>query len=225
MEGREIEFPHGKVTGGSSAVNATIALRGVPADYDEWASLGNADWAWSEVLPYFRRLEDDQDESGPLHGRGGPIPVRRWKPAELLPLPQAYFDARQALGFAKVADHNHPESTGIGPWPMNQRDGLRISTAIGYLLQARRRQNLTIRPDCLVSRVVLKGSRAVGVELSSGGGGEVVRGRRITLSAGAIASPAILLRSGIGPRAELEALGIVSTVDLPGVGANLIDHP
>ena len=108
---------------------------------------------------------------------------------------------------------------------MNQRDGLRISTAIGYLLQARRRQNLTIRPDCLVSRVVLKGSRAVGVELSSGGGGEVVRGRRITLSAGAIASPAILLRSGIGPRAELEALGIVSTVDLPGVGANLIDHP
>jgi len=108
---------------------------------------------------------------------------------------------------------------------MNQRDGLRISIAIGYLLQARRRQNLTIRPGCLVSRVVLKGSRAVGVELSSGGGGEVVRGRRITLSAGAIASPAILLRSGIGPRAELEALGIVSTVDLPGVGANLIDHP
>ena len=108
---------------------------------------------------------------------------------------------------------------------MNQRDGLRISIAIGYLLQARRRQNLTIRPGCLVSRVVLKGSRAVGVELSSGGGGEVVRGRRITLSAGAIASPAILLRSGIGPRAELDALGIVSAVDLPGVGANLIDHP
>ena len=89
LEGREIEFPRGKVTGGSSAVNATIALRGVPADYDEWASLGNADWAWSEVLPYFRRLEDDQDESGPLHGRGGPIPVRRWKPAELLPHQQA----------------------------------------------------------------------------------------------------------------------------------------
>jgi choline dehydrogenase len=225
MKGREIEFPRGKVTGGSSAVNATIALRGVPADYDEWASLGNADWAWSKVLPYFRRLEDDQDESGPLHGRGGPIPVRRWKPEELVPLQQAYLDAGQALGFAKVADHNHPEVTGIGPWPMNQRDGLRLSTAIGYLLPARGRQNLTIRPDCLVSRVVLEGSRAVGVELVSGGTGEIVRGRRTTLSAGAIASPAILLRSGIGPRAELDALGIVSRVDLPGVGANLIDHP
>jgi len=225
VKGREIEYPRGKVTGGSSAVNATIALRGVPADYDEWARLGNTGWAWSSVLPYFRKLEDDQDEGGPLHGRGGPIPVRRWTPAELVPLQQAYLDAGQALGFAQVTDHNHPEAAGIGPWPMSQRDGLRLSTAIGYLLPARQRQNLTIRPDCLVSRVVLEGSRAVGVELASGGATEIVRGRRITISAGAIASPAILLRSGIGPRADLEALGIAPAVDLPGVGANLIDHP
>jgi choline dehydrogenase-like flavoprotein len=225
MKGREIEFPRGKVTGGSSAVNATIALRGVPADYDEWASLGNSEWAWSRVLPYFRKLEDDQDEGGPLHGRGGPIPVRRWKASELLPLQHACLDAGHALGFARVTDHNHPESTGIGPWPMNQRDGLRMSTAIGYLLPARQHQNLTIRPDCLVSRVILEGSRAVGVEIANAGASEIVRGRRITLSAGAIASPAILLRSGIGPRGDLEALGIVPAVDLPGVGANLIDHP
>lgn len=225
MKGREIEFPRGRVTGGSSAVNATIALRGVPADYDEWASLGNAGWAWLRVLPYFRKLEDDEDEGGPLHGRGGPIPVRRWKPPELLPLQQAYLDAGDALGFARVTDHNHPEATGIGPWPMNQRDGLRMSTAIAYLLPARGRPNLTIRPDCLVSRVILEGSRAVGVEIASGGSPEIVRGRRITLSAGAIASPAILLRSGIGPRDELEALGIVPAVHLAGVGGNLIDHP
>lgn len=225
IKGREIEFPRGKVTGGSSAVNATIALRGVPADYDEWAGLGNSEWAWSRVLPYFRKLEDDQDEGGPLHGRGGPIPVRRWRPSELVPLQQACLDAGQAQGFARVADHNHPEATGIGPWPMNQRDGLRVSTAIGYLLPARRRRNLTIRPDCLVSRVLLEGSRAVGVELASAGATEIVRGRRIILSAGAIASPAILLRSGIGPRGDLEALGITPAVDLPGVGANLIDHP
>ena len=225
VKGREIEYPRGKVTGGSSAVNATIALRGVPADYDEWARLGNTEWAWSRVLPYFCKLEDDQDEGGPLHGHGGPIPVRRWRPSELVPLQQAYLDAGQALGFTRVADHNHPEATGIGPWPMNQRDGLRLSTAIGYLLPARRRQNLTIRPDCLVSRVVLEGGRAAGVEIASAGATEIVRGRRITISAGAIASPAILLRSGIGSRADLEALGITPAVDLPGVGANLIDHP
>ncbi|HUO62944.1 MAG TPA: mycofactocin system GMC family oxidoreductase MftG [Terriglobales bacterium] len=225
MKGREIEYPRGKVTGGSSAVNATIALRGVPADYDEWASLGTSEWAWSRVLPYFCKLEDDRDEAGPFHGRGGPIPVRRWKTPELLPLQQAFLEAGLALGFARVTDHNHPEATGIGPWPMNQRDGLRMSTAIGYLLPARARPNLTIRPDCLVSRVILEGSRAVGVEIESVSSTEVVRGRRITLSAGAIASPAILLRSGIGPRRDLEALGIVPAVDLPGVGANLIDHP
>jgi choline dehydrogenase len=225
VKGREIEYPRGKVVGGSSAVNATIALRGVPADYDEWADLGNPEWAWSRVLPYFRKLEDDRDEAGPLHGRGGPIPVRRWKPSELLPLQQAFLDAGRALGFEEVADHNHPEATGIGPWPMNQRNGLRMSTALAYLLPARRRPNLTIRPDRLVNRVILEGSRVVGVEMGGDAGPEIVRGRRITLSAGAIASPAILLRSGIGPREDLAALGIAPVVNLSGVGANLIDHP
>ncbi|HTY80876.1 MAG TPA: GMC family oxidoreductase N-terminal domain-containing protein [Candidatus Bathyarchaeia archaeon] len=225
VKGREIEYPRGKVVGGSSAVNATIALRGVPADYDEWASLGNSEWAWSRVLPYFRKLEDDQDESGPFHGRGGPIPVRRWKQGELRPLQQVFLDVGRTLGFGDVTDHNHPEATGIGPWPMNQRAGLRMSTAIAYLLPARGRQNLTIRPDSLVNRVVLEGSRAVGVELHGAAGQEIVRGRRVTLCAGAVASPAILLRSGVGPRADIEALGITPAVDLPGVGANLIDHP
>jgi len=225
MKGREVEYPRGKVVGGSSAVNATIALRGVPADYDEWASLGNPEWAWSRVLPYFCKLEDDKDESGPFHGRGGPIPVRRWKPPELVPLQQIFLDTGRKLGFADVTDHNHPEATGIGPWPMNQRDGLRMSTAIAYLLPARGRQNLTILPDSLVNRVVLEGSRAAGVELASAAGPEVLRGRRIILCAGAIASPAILLRSGIGPRGDLEALGVACAADLPGVGANLVDHP
>jgi choline dehydrogenase len=226
VKGREIEFPRGKVTGGSSAVNATVALRGVPADYDEWAALGNTEWTWSNVLPYFRKLEDDQDEIGELHGRGGPIPVRRWRADELLPLQRAYLDAGHALGFAAVKDHNHPESTGIGAWPMNQRDRVRISTALAYLGPARGRPNLTIRAGALLGRVIVEHGRAVGVEIASGGGGvEVVRGRRITLCAGAIGSPAILLRSGIGPRADLAALGIGSVLDAPGVGANLIDHP
>ena len=225
LKGREIEYPRGKVTGGSSAVNASIALRGVPDDYDEWARLGNDEWAWAKVLPYFRRLEDDQDEGGSFHGRGGPIPVRRWKPSELLPLQRAYADACEAQGFASVRDHNHPESTGVGPWPMNTRGGLRVSTAIAYLLPARSRPNLAIRAGCLVDRLVVVGHRVIGVEMEDGGGGERVLGRRVTLSAGAIGSPAILLRSGIGPRDELAALGVAPVLDLPGVGANLIDHP
>ncbi len=225
LKGREIEFPRGKVTGGSSAVNATVALRGVPADYDEWATLGNDEWAWGKVLPYFRKLEDDQDEAGELHGKGGPIPVRRWRASELLPLQSAYFEAGEGLGFDVVKDHNHPEATGIGPWPMNQRNRVRVSTAIGYLLPARQRSNLTIKPQCLANRIVIEGSHVAGVELQGNGAREVVYGRRITLSAGAIGSPAILLRSGVGPQPDLAALGITSLLDLPGVGANLIDHP
>jgi choline dehydrogenase len=118
LKGREIEFPRGKIVGGSPAVNATIALRGVPADYDEWAGRGSVEWTWRQMLPYFRKLEDDQDEGGELHGHGGPIPVRRWKPDELLPLQSAYFSTGQVLGFGGVTDHNHPEAAGIGSWPM-----------------------------------------------------------------------------------------------------------
>jgi choline dehydrogenase len=222
---REVRYPRGKVVGGSSAVNATVALRGVPADYDEWAALGNSAWAWQEVLPYFRTLEDDQDEGGDLHGKGGPLLIRRWQPEELTPLSQAYMTAFRRLGFGEVPDHNHPESTGFGVIPMNQRDGVRLSTAIAYLLPARGRLNLTVRGNCLVHRVLIEDGRAVGVEVESGEEIQRVFGRRVTLSAGAIASPAILMRSGIGPADDLCALGITPVVDLPGVGANLRDQP
>lgn len=178
------------------------------------------------MLPYFRRLEDDQDEGGDLHGRGGPIPIRRWTYEELGPLSQAFLDVVcRELGFAEVNDHNHPQSTGVGPMPTNGAESIRISTAIGYLLPARQRLNLTIRPHCLVDRVLFEGNRAAGVEVVSDGAKQRVYGKRITLSAGAVASPAILLRSGIGPRADLVALDIQPRVDLPGVGSNLIDHP
>jgi choline dehydrogenase len=225
LPGKTIAYPRGKATGGSSAVNATVALRGVPADYDEWGSLGNPEWAWQHVLPYFRRLEDDQDEAGDLHGRNGPIYVRRWKSEELHPFSGAVAAGFRALGYPEVSDHNHPDSTGFGAYPVNQRDGMRVSTAIAYLLPARHRLNLTIRSDCLVDRVLFEGNRAVGVVVDSGEVVQTVLGRRITLSAGAVASPAILLRSGIGPKADLLQLGIEPVADLPGVGANLLDHP
>jgi choline dehydrogenase len=225
VPGRAIPYPRGRVIGGSSAVNATIALRGVPADYDQWAALGNDEWSWAKVLPHFRRLEDDPEGDGELHGRGGPITIARWRPDELIPVQRAFFQVCRRLGFPEVTDHNHPAATGVGPFPQNRRDRLRLSTAIAYLLPARHRPNLTIRPHCLVNRVLFAGDQAVGVEISGEGGPEQVRGRRITLAAGAIGSPAILLRSGIGPKAALAGLRIDPVTDLPGVGAGLADHP
>jgi len=225
VSGRVIPYPRGRVIGGSSAVNATIALRGVPADYDQWAALGNDEWSWAKVLPSFRRLEDDPDGDSELHGRGGPIGICRWRPNELIPTQQAFFDACRRLGFPEVSDHHHPEATGVGPFPQTRQGRLRLSTAIGYLLPARHRPNLAIWPRCLVNRVLFAGDRAVAVEISGDGGTERVRGRRVTLAAGAIGSPAILLRSGIGPTAALAGLGIEPVADLPGVGAGLADHP
>lgn len=224
VPGRLQPYPRGKVTGGCSAINAAAALRGLPADYDEWAMTGNEEWSWAKVLPFFRRLEDDQDEGGELHGRGGPIPIRRWRAEQLVPTQQAFLAACRALGFADVRDHNDPTATGVGLAPMNIRDGIRISTAIAYLLPARARPNLTIRAHCLADRVLFEGARAVGVALECDGAPEEVFGRHITLAGGAIGSPAILLRSGIGPAAALHRLEIEPLVDLPGVGANLVDH-
>ncbi len=225
VPGRSVAYPRGKVMGGCSSVNACLALRGTPADYDEWAALGNADWDWAKVLPVFVRIENDQDARGELHGLDGPTPVRRYAHDELWPVQRAFVEACQELGFPKAHDHNHPEATGVGYGPWNLRsDGVRMSTAITYLLSARGRSNLTIRPGCLVNRVLLDGQRAIGVDLESGGDRKSVFGGRVTLSGGAIGSPTILLRSGIGPPDDLRAIGIEPTIPLAGVGMNLIDH-
>ena len=225
VPGRTIPYPRGRVIGGSSAVNAAIALRGVPADYDEWATLGNDAWSWAEVLPYFRRLEDDREGSEELHGRGGPVAIGRWRREELIPIQRAFFEVSRRLGFDEVADHNHPQATGVGPFPQNRRGRLRLSTAMAYLLPARQRHNLTIRAHCLVDRVVVGHDRALGLEFDASGERETAYARRITIAAGAIGTPAILWRSGMGPKEAVLELGIEPVVDLPGVGANLIDHP
>jgi choline dehydrogenase len=225
VEGREIAMTRGKVVGGSSAVNTAIAIRGAPADYDGWAALGNPRWSWEQCLPYFRRLEDDQDEEGDYHGRGGPIPVVRWTEDEMHPLQKAFRDACVERGHALITDQNDPSGTGISPIAMNRRGRVRWSTALAYLGPARQRLNLTIRSGCLVERVLVEDGRAVGLRVESGGEMQTVRGREIVIAAGSIQSPAILLRSGIGPRADVEALGITSILDLPGVGAHLMDHP
>ncbi len=179
--GRLNPFPRGKVVGGSSAVNGAVALRGVPADYDEWARLGNPEWAWHHVLPYFKRLEDDELGPSEIHGAGGPIPVRRFKVDQFCATQLAAHRAFRTLGFAEVADHNEPTSTGVGPIPLNLRDNIRVSTALGYLVSARNRPNLTIRGGYTVHRVVVERGRATGVVVCVGGGVATLAARRVTI--------------------------------------------
>ncbi|MFN2464576.1 MAG: GMC family oxidoreductase [Candidatus Dormibacteria bacterium] len=213
-------LPRGRLVGGSSAVNATIAMRGQPADYDRWAELGVPGWDWSSCLPYFRRLENDRDfGSEAHHGDSGPIQVER---APLLPGEEGFVAACEELGHVRVADHNLPGAVGVGPIPRNTRDGIRQSTLVTYIAAARPRANFALRADALVDRVLLEGDRAVGVVLV---GGEEVRAGAVVLAAGAYNTPAVLMRSGIGAPSVLRDAGVDCRHPLEGVGANLLDHP
>ncbi|HEY4119176.1 MAG TPA: GMC family oxidoreductase N-terminal domain-containing protein [Byssovorax sp.] len=221
-------FPRGKVVGGSSAVNTCIALRGHAYDFDEWAARGLPEWTFEECLRAFVRLEDDRDfGDAPYHGKGGPIPVRRHPPRELCAWQSAFVEACRELGHPACADTNDPDTKGgVGPQAMNKIDGVRMSAARGYLTSAvRARPNLRIRANTLAHRVVFEGGRVAGLEVSTAGEVEVLRARRVVLSAGAIATPGVLLRSGVGPRRELERLGVDLVSDVPAVGARLLDHP
>ncbi len=219
-------LPRGKVIGGSSSVNGQVFYRGVPDDYDDWERKGNGGWSYLDVLPYFRKSENDLTfGSDDFHGNDGPIPVRRFSPDELMPAPKAFLEACQAKGFPYSEDQNHPESTGVGPRAFNNVNGVRMSAALTYLATARHRLNLTIRGDVLVHKVVIEGDRAVGVEIESGGEIFRVDGAEIVLCGGAINSPQLLMLSGIGPSSHLKEMGIEVLKDFPGVGQNLRDHP
>jgi choline dehydrogenase len=226
VPGRQsVPHPRGKVTGGSSAVNTAIALRGEPEDYDEWASVAGPEWAFAKCLPAFKRLEADDDMDGDLHGKDGPIPIHRARAAELVPFQTAFINAVDGLGFSSCHDHNDPETTGYGPHPMNKRGRLRVSTALGYLGPARGRPNLTLLAQTYAKRVIVEGERVTGLEVESLGRVLTIPCRRLVLSAGSILTPALLVRSGIGPRAVLERLGVPVIRELLGVGQRLFDHP
>jgi choline dehydrogenase len=220
-------LPRGRVVGGSSAVNTCIALRGQPADYDEWASLGLPEWSWEHCLPAFRRLETDRDfPESPWHGALGPIPIRRHPVEELVPWQRAFLDACAEVGHPSCADTNDPETAGAGPHAMNKIDGQRMSAARGYLTaRVRARPNLRILPHSLVRRVRFRGGRAQGVEVERHGRVRDLLADRVVLCAGAIATPGILLRSGIGPSRELLRLGVEPVAIVPGVAARILDHP
>ena len=221
----EIAVPRGKVMGGTSAINGQVFLRGVPEDYDRWASWGNEEWSYINLLPYFRKLETDTDVQDDFHGSDGPVPVVRHKPENWLPLQHAFKASCLDQGYAEIYDHNNPDATGFGPFPMNNPNGVRMSTALSYINPNRHRLNLTIRPNVLVRRILVEDGRATGLEVESGGEIFQMEAGQIILSAGAIASPQILMLSGIGPAKHLQEKGITIVADLPGVGQNLRDHP
>ena len=217
--------PRGRVIGGSSSINGQVFMRGMPEDYDYWESLGNTEWGYESVLPYFRKLETDLDYSGDFHGSDGPIIARRHKREDWVESQVAFYNACKDAGFPDGPDQNHPDVTGVGPTPFNNPNGIRWSTNIGYLSMARHRLNLTIRADCTTHRIVFSGKTAVGVEVENSGEMFVVHGENIILCAGAVASPQILMLSGVGPSDQLSVLGIPVLNELPGVGGNLRDHP
>ena len=218
--------PRGKVTGGSSAINGQVFLRGVPEDYDSWAAKGNDQWSFQNVMQYLRMVESDTDfGGGDFHNSGGPIIVHRFKPETMLSEQTAFYNACRAAGIPDSPDHNAPDASGVGPCPVNNPNGIRWSTALGYLDMARHRLNLTIKANCTVHRILFDGKRAIGVEVESGGETFTAEAEEIILSSGAIGSPQILMLSGVGPAGQLQALGIPVVHDLPGVGQNMRDHP
>lgn len=218
-----VAFPRGKVVGGSSAVNTCIALRGEPSDYDEWAKIAGPEWSWDRCLPAFVRLENDRDFGGePYHGDAGPLPIGRYGSDELTQIQQAFLDACRASGYPECPDHNAPNTTGFGRTPLNKRGHDRVSMAEAFLGAARSRPSLDVRAHALVRRVRFDGASATGVELDSG---EVIDCPNVVLCAGAVMTPPVLVRSGIGPRQTLDRLGIDAVSVREGVGARLLDHP
>ncbi len=223
---RDFPLPRGRVIGGSSAVNTCIALRGQPEDFDEWAARGLPEWSWQYCLPAFKRFENDLDIANEWHSQEGPLPIRRHKQEEWVPWQAAFVEAGLELGFPACFDANEPGSVGVGPHAMNKIDGRRISLSEAFLTPAvRARENLTILPHRLALRVLLAGTRALGVEVEAQDGVERHYGSRIVLAAGAINTPALLLRSGIGPRDQVQHIGRELLIEAPAVNKRLLDHP
>jgi choline dehydrogenase len=223
LNGRALKYPRGKVLGGCSSINGMIYMRGQAADYDGWRQAGNLGWGWDDVLPYFKRAEDHFEGAGEFHGSGGEVRVEtqrlRW---DIL---DAFRKAAVEYGVPAIDDFNTGDNLGVSYFQVTQRRGWRWSAADGFLKPVRSRANLKVVTGALVDRVIVEEGRASAIAYRIGGEERVARARgEVLLAAGAIGSPAILERSGIGNAARLSGLGIEPIIDRPEVGANLQDH-
>jgi choline dehydrogenase-like flavoprotein len=224
LNGRRIPLPRGRVIGGSGSINGMAYFRGQPRDFDDWAAMGNPGWSYREVLPYFVRSEDNDSYDGsPYHGHGGPIRVSHIR--RLNPMIPAFLDAMQSLGFRRCEDFNGPDPEGFGPRQGTIRNGRRDSTAVAYLRPARARHNLKVLTETLVTRVLLEGGRALGVEIERDRERRRIYARSdVVVCTGAVQSPQVLMLSGIGDGEALGAAGVTVRYHRPGVGANYHDH-
>ena len=224
LNNRRVIQPRGKVMGGSSSINGLLYIRGQHEDYDHWRQLGNAGWSFNDVLPYFRRAEDQERGADELHGVGGHLKVS--DVCEPHPLCEAFIEAAQQSGFPRNDDFNGATQEGAGYFQLTARNGRRWSTAVGYLKEAKRRPNLAVVADALATRILFSGRRAIGVEYRRGAMHvhTAHANAEVIVSGGAFNSPQLLQLSGLGPAKILRDLGIAVIADMPGVGADLQDH-
>ena len=220
----EIHVAQGKVIGGGSSINGQAMQRGLPDDFDSWSSMGNDEWSYTKVLPFFRKSERDLDIRDDFHGTDGPIPVRRRQTGAWPDIQNAFREACLQAGFSTTEDTNGANPAGVGVSPSNNLDGVRVSAAMGHLNPMRHCLNLTVRGGVFVRKILIEYKKAVGVEVESGGEVFQVEAGRVVMSAGAIKSPHILMLSGIGPADQLQKFGIPVVQELPGVGQNLFNH-
>jgi 5-(hydroxymethyl)furfural/furfural oxidase len=221
-------YEQARLLGGGSAINALMTNRGAPDDYDEWGRLGAEGWSWDSCLPYFRKLETDCDFTGPLHGDAGPVRIRRTAPAFLSPFVKGVMGVLASRGLPTRADQNGEWQDGVYVGAIGvSEQGERIPVSVCYLTdEVRARPNLTLRTECVVDRVLFRGTQAVGARLLDRAGAvEEVQAQEVIVCAGAIHSPALLIRSGVGPLDQLLDLGVPLVADRPGVGGNLMEHP
>ncbi|MEX3940834.1 GMC family oxidoreductase [Paraburkholderia sp. BR10937] len=223
VAGRQIDWPRGKVLGGSSSLNGLLYVRGQREDYDRWAALGNRGWSYADVLPYFRKSEDQERGANAWHGVGGPLKVSDLRLRR--PIADHFIAAAQEIGIPLNEDYNGAVQEGVGYFQQTAYNGFRWSTAKGFLKPARKRSNLIVETRAQASRILFEGRRAVGVEYLQDGVKKTARARvEVILASGAIGSPQILQHSGVGPAHVLRNAGVAVLHDLPGVGQNLQDH-
>ncbi len=220
----EIHVAQGRVIGGGSSINGQAMQRGFSEDFDAWSALGNDEWSYTKILPYFRKTERDLDIRDDYHGTDGPMPVRRRQSGAWSDIQKAFHEACISEGFSVCEDTNGADPSGVGVSPSNNVDGIRMSAAMTYLNPMRHRLNLTVRGSVAVRRVLFNGLKAVGVEVESGGEVFTIEADRVVLCAGAIKSPHLLMLSGIGPKDQLQEFGIPQVHELSGVGQHLWNH-
>ncbi len=224
VDDRQIACPRGRLVGGCTSINGTVYMRGNRRDYDDWAANGNDGWRFADVLPWFMKHENRAGAPSSVHGRGGELDVQQLRTSN--PLARAFVAAAVEAGHARSDDFNGVEQDGFGLFDLNQRDGVRLSSSRAFLHPVLGRKNLELITDALVEKVRIEAGRATGVAIVRDGAGvELAATREVVLAAGTVNSPQLLLLSGIGPADDLARHGIAVVRDLPGVGANLQDHP